>query len=308
MTGWFRQQIDSAYEGLLKREISGTPSHVAVIQDGNRRYARNNGNKATDGHRAGAKTAERILNWCQEFDIEELTLYTFSTENFNRPPEENEALFDLIGEKFRTFADNERVHNSEVAIRAVGETDRLPQHLQNAINYAEGRTVDYDRFRLNIALAYGGRTELLNAAQAIGAEVSKGALSPHEIGVETIEKYLYDGPSYDVDLIIRPGGEERTSNFLPWHANGNEAAVYFCTAYWPEFRKIDFLRAIRTYESREQSWRRTRVRRALALVRTIGDAELSEAHSIIEQFRNSLPQREIKDLGKGDRREPTSNK
>lgn len=307
MTGWFRQQIDSVYEGLLEREISGTPGHVAVIQDGNRRYARSNGGTAIDGHRAGAKTAERILGWCQDLRIEELTLYTFSTENFSRSSEENEALFDLICEKFRKFADHDRVHDNEVAIRAVGETDMLPQRVQKAINYAESRTANYDRFKLNIALAYGGRTELLNAAQAIGCAVNEGDINPHDIDVETIEKYLYDGPSYDVDLIIRPGGEERTSNFLPWHANGNEAAVYFCTAYWPEFRKIDFLRAIRTYESREQSWRRTRVRRALALIRAVGGAELSEAHAIIEQFRDSLPQSELEDFSEGEERSPAAD-
>ena len=108
-----------------------------------------------------------------------------------------------------------------------------------------------------------------------------------------IDRRLYEGPARDVDLIIRTGGDERTSNFLPWHANGNEAAVFFCTPYWPAFAKKDFLRAIRTYESRTESWRRTRARRALAMVRAVGGAELDEARAIVERFREYLPRREL---------------
>jgi tritrans,polycis-undecaprenyl-diphosphate synthase [geranylgeranyl-diphosphate specific] len=107
-----------------------------------------------------------------------------------------------------------------------------------------------------------------------------------------VEAALDDGPRRDVDLIVRTGGDERTSNFLPWQANGNEAAVYFCTPYWPEFRKIDFLRAIRTYENREASWRQTRARRALALVRALGDSECAEATRVLRRFRDALPSSE----------------
>ena len=295
-----------AYERLLAREISGAPRHVAVIQDGNRRYAAEQGTARHEGHHEGAETTEALLDWCEEFGVEECTVYAFSTENFDRPPDEREALFDLIEAKLREFADADRVHDGEVRIRAIGETERLPERLREAISYAEDRTKGYDRLRLNVALAYGGRAELLGATQDIAREVAAGELRPREIDAETIETRLRDGPAQDVDLIIRTGGDERTSNFLPWHANGNEAAVFFCTPYWPEFRKIDFLRAIRTYESREESWRRTRARRALALVRALGSTELDEARGIIDRFRESLPSGELEaaevevEAGSGD--------
>jgi len=288
-----RRLLDRTYERLLEREIGGAPTHVAVIQDGNRRYADEHGKEAADGHRAGAKTTERVLDWCADVGVEELTLYAFSTENFDRPPEENERLFELLDEKLREFADAERVHDREVSIRAIGETDRLPDHLRDAIEYAENRTRGYDRLRLNVALAYGGRAELLGAARDTARAVERGDLAPGEIDASEIDRRLYEGPARDVDLIIRTGGDERTSNFLPWHANGNEAAVFFCTPYWPAFAKKDFLRAIRTYESRTESWRRTRARRALAMVRAVGGAELDEARAIVERFREYLPRREL---------------
>ncbi|SEN00959.1 Undecaprenyl pyrophosphate synthetase [Halorientalis persicus] len=292
MLAWVRQQALSGYERLLRWELSGMPDHVAVIQDGNRRYARNKGEGATEGHRAGAETTEAMLNWCDELGVQELTLYTFSTENFDRPVNQREALFDLIEEKLYEFADADRVHEGEVRIRAIGETQDLPGRVRTAIQYAEGRTRDYDELQLNIALAYGGRAELLGAARDVARDVVYGDLDPDEIDAETVEERLYEGPSRDVDLILRTGGAERTSNFLPWHANGNEAAVFFCTPYWPEFRKVDFLRAIRTYESREESWRTARARRALALVRAMGSAELDEARSILGRFRDALPSSE----------------
>ena len=287
-----REWAQGAYERLLEWELSGTPSHVAVIMDGNRRYARNRGDDAADGHRAGAETTEQVLEWCQEVGVDELTLYTFSTENFDRPAEQNEALFDLLCEKLTEFADADRVHESEVRIRAIGETDMLPERVREAVAYADRRTAGYDRLQLNIALAYGGRAELLSAARDVAREVDHGGLDPAAIDTETVERRLYEGPSRDVDLIVRTGGDERTSNFLPWHANGNEAAVYFCTPYWPEFRKVDFLRAIRTYEHREESWRKTRARRALALVRALGDAEVTEARRVLQRFKGALPSSE----------------
>ncbi|WP_394739264.1 polyprenyl diphosphate synthase [Natronococcus roseus] len=295
MNRWLRERVDAAYEQLLSREIDGVPTHVAVIQDGNRRYARRQGADATDGHRAGAETTERVLEWCQEVGVEELTLYAFSTENFDRPAEEREALYDLLCEKLREFADAERVHDNGVKIRALGAIDRLPERVREAVDYAEERTADYDRFVLNIALAYGGRSELLEAARGVATDVEAGEVDPEEIDVEAIERRLYDEPVRDVDLIIRTGGDERTSNFLPWHANGNEAAVFFCTPYWPEFSKPDFLRGIRTYEHRQESWRRTRARRALALLGAMSDPELAEARSIVDRFRDSLPTAEQPD-------------
>jgi len=290
MYSWVSRRLGRTYERLLHREIGDGPTHVAIIQDGNRRYARKQGDDAPDGHRAGAETSEQVLDWCDELDIKELTLYTFSTENFDRPAAENEPLFDMIASKLRELADSDRLHDREVCIRAIGEIDRLPERVQEAIAYAESETEGYDGFRLNVALAYGGRNELLRAAREVTAAVDAGDLTPDEIDVETIEQRLYRQPVRDVDLIIRTGGDERTSNFLPWHANGNEAAVYFCAPYWPEFSKVDFLRGIRTYESREQSWQRTKVDRAVTLVRALGSLELDEAKRVAGRLRDQLPQ------------------
>ncbi|SFG54366.1 tritrans,polycis-undecaprenyl-diphosphate synthase [geranylgeranyl-diphosphate specific] [Halopelagius inordinatus] len=288
MLEWARRRFAGSYERMLRREIGDSPAHVAIIQDGNRRYARKNGSDAPDGHREGAKTTERVLDWCDELGVEELTLYTFSTENFDRPEDQLESLFDLIESKLYEFADAERVHDGEVRISAIGEVDLLPDRVREAVEYAEGRTEAYDDFRLNIALAYGGRAELLGAARDVARAVERGDLSPDDIGVEEIDGRLYRQPARDVDLIIRTGGDERTSNFLPWHANGNEAAVYFCAPYWPEFSKADFLRGLRTYESREKSWQRTRSERAVALVRAVAETELAEAKTVGGRLREQL--------------------
>jgi tritrans,polycis-undecaprenyl-diphosphate synthase [geranylgeranyl-diphosphate specific] len=290
MLGRLRGVFEDAYGRHLKRGISDPPAHVAVIQDGNRRYARERGyEEATEGHRHGAETTEDVLRWCRELGVEELTLYAFSTENFKRPERERERLFDLLADKLTDFADSEEVHDERVNIRAIGDVDRLPEHAREAVQYAERRTRGYDRFTLNVALAYGGRNELLGAARDVARAVDDGDLDPSAVDVETIEDRLYDRPVRDVDLIVRTGGAERTSNFLPWLANGNEAAVYFCAPYWPAFSKTDFLRAVRTYEHREDSWRRTRARRALALLQALGEAELGEARRVVGRLRDHLP-------------------
>ena len=284
-----RSAVERAYLRYLRRRIETVPTHVAVIQDGNRRYARDRGAAAPDGHRAGADTTERVLDWCADIGVSELTLYAFSTENFARPDAELEPLFDLLEAKLREFADADRVHDQGVQIRALGDIERLPRRVREAVAYAERRTERNDRFTLNVALAYGGRTELLDAARGVARDVADGRLTPDDVDTETVEARLYDRPVRDVDLIVRTGGDERTSNFLPWHANGNEAAVYFCTPYWPEFSEVDFMRAIRTYQSRDESWRRARAERAAALVRAVAEVELTEARRVARRLRERLP-------------------
>jgi tritrans,polycis-undecaprenyl-diphosphate synthase [geranylgeranyl-diphosphate specific] len=283
-----RRAYEDAYERLLKREIGDVPSHVAVIQDGNRRYARREGAEETSGHRAGAQTTERVLEWCEELGVEELTLYAFSTENFERPEDEQEALFDLIETKLTEFADAERVHDAGVCIRAIGDVGRLPRRVREAVEYAERRTEEYDNFRLNVALAYGGRDELLRAARDVARAVADGEMSAEDVDADVVASRLDRTPVRDVDLIVRTGGDERTSNFLPWQANGNEAAVFFCAPFWPEFSKVDFLRGIRTYESREESWQRTRTERAVALVGAVAEVGETEARAVGARLRGQL--------------------
>ncbi|SNR37330.1 polyprenyl diphosphate synthase [Halorubrum vacuolatum] len=284
-----RETLDRVYLRHLRGNLDRIPTHVAVIQDGNRRYARERGRPAPDGHRAGADTTEAVLDWCADLGVEELTLYAFSTENFARPAGELEPLFELLETKIREFASADRVHERGVSIRAIGDRSRFPASVQEAIADAERRTAGYDTFRLNIALGYGGRNELLTAARAIARDVEEGTLEPADVNVETVEEHLHDRPVRDVDLIIRTGGDERTSNFLPWHANGNEAAVYFCAPYWPAFSEADFMRAIRTYQAREESWRSARRERAVALIRAAAAVELEEARTVAARLRDRLP-------------------
>jgi tritrans,polycis-undecaprenyl-diphosphate synthase [geranylgeranyl-diphosphate specific] len=246
-----RTLIDPLYERYLKIQCRHVPSHIAIIQDGNRRYAKLLGVDTASGHRAGADKTEEILDWAHELGISHITLYTFSTENFSRKEDEIGNLFSLFKEKFVSMLTDERVRRYRIRVQMVGERSLLPDDLQAAINAAEEATKDYTGFNLNIALAYGGRNEIVLAAREILSEVEKNGINPDTIDLHTVEQHLHAGKGIPpVDLIIRTGNEYRTSNFLPWLANGHESAVYFCAPFWPMFRKIDLLRAIRTYDQR----------------------------------------------------------
>jgi len=192
-----------------------------------------------------------VLEWAKDIGIRTITLYSFSTENFNRDEGEVNYLFDIFKEKFIGVLSDERVHANQIRVQMIGDRSMLPPDLLETIEAAEEATRHYSRFFLNIALAYGGRNELVHAARRVVAGVREGSIAPDEITPRTVENYLYEGFHLPpVDLIIRTGNERRTSNFLPWMANGNECAVYFCAPYWPLFRKIDLLRAIRLYDQR----------------------------------------------------------
>jgi tritrans,polycis-undecaprenyl-diphosphate synthase [geranylgeranyl-diphosphate specific] len=227
------------------------PNHIAIILDGNRRYAKMLGVDTASGHRAGADRTEKMLDWAHELGICHITLYTFSTENFSRNPEEVGYLFAMFKEKFVGVLSDERVKKFKIRVQMVGDRSLLPDDLKAAIGAAESATKDHTGFNLNIALAYGGRNEIVLAAREILAEVNNNGINPDSIDVHTVEQHLHAGKGIPpVDLIIRTGNECRTSNFLPWLANGHESAVYFCAPFWPMFRKIDLLRAIRTYDQR----------------------------------------------------------
>jgi len=244
------------YELMLKRQVlsEGAVDHVAIIQDGNRRYARQKHMSTAIGHNAGARTTEMVSDWCLELGIKHLTLYAFSTENFHRDEEEKRQLFDLIENKLLELRDSKKIHANKVRVRAIGRIDLLPEDLKEAIFSVDEATRGYNRMYLNVALAYGGQCELVDAARALAHQIRAGKIRSEDLDENLIARYLYphDGdPVPKVDLIIRTGGEYRTSNFLPWQANGNECAAYFCAPYWPEFRKIDFLRAIRIAQSEQ---------------------------------------------------------
>jgi tritrans,polycis-undecaprenyl-diphosphate synthase [geranylgeranyl-diphosphate specific] len=243
--------LEPLYERFLRMQCGHIPRHIAIIQDGNRRYARAIGINTSDGHRAGAEKTEEMLDWAHDLGIQHITLYTFSTENFSRDDEEVGQLFALFKEKFICVLSDERVHKYKIRVQMVGDRSLVPPDLLGAISAAEEATKNYSGFCLNIALAYGGRNEIVLAARDILSSVQGGSIRPDAIDVKMVESHLHGGKGLPpVDLIIRTGNDWRTSNFLPWLANGHESAVYFCAPYWPLFRKIDLLRAIRVYDQR----------------------------------------------------------
>ncbi len=246
-----RNLIDPLYERYLRMQCRHVPNHIAIIQDGNRRYAKQLGVDTARGHRAGADKTEEMLDWAHELGIGHITLYTFSTENFSRKQDEVGNLFSLFKEKFLSVLTDERFERYKIRVQIVGDRSLLPDDLRAAVDAAEGATKDHTGFNLNIALAYGGRNEIVLAAREILSEVEKNGINPDTIDVHTVELHIHAGKGIPpVDLIIRTGNEYRTSNFLPWLATGHESAVYFCAPFWPLFRKIDLLRAIRTYDQR----------------------------------------------------------
>ncbi len=247
----FRNLIDPLYERYLRLQCRHVPNHIAIIQDGNRRYARLFGMDTAEGHRAGADKTEEMLDWAHELGVRHITLYTFSTENFSRDKNEVDHLFVLFLEKFQSILTDERVKKYKIRVQMVGDRSRLPENLLEAIDAAESATRDHTGFCLNIALAYGGRNEIVRAAKEILYGVAQGKIDPAAIDAGTVARYLHGSRGIPpVDLIIRTGNDCRTSNFLPWLASGHESAVYFCAPYWPLFRKIDLLRAIRIYDQR----------------------------------------------------------
>ncbi len=245
-----------AYEKKLMEIIKkgSIPQHVGIIMDGNRRFARELWMEPTKGHIKGKDKLEEVIDWCREVGVKILTVYAFSTENFKRSMDEVETLMRLFVENLKRAADDERTKKYKIRIKVIGQTDLLPKDVQDAIRYAEEKTKDHDKFYLNIAIAYGGREEIINAIKRIAKEVKEGKLRIEDINEDVVRKHLYTGDLPDPDLILRTSGEERISNFLLWQSAYSE--LYFADIYWPTFRKIDFLRAIRSYQLRERRFGR----------------------------------------------------
>lgn len=286
----------SGYEALLAKEIKDkpVPAHVAIIMDGNRRFARKRGLAQYYGHFKGADTTEKVLDWSFDIGIKQLTVYAFSTENFDREDEEKNRLFELIGIKFDKICTDNRTHKRRMRVRVLGNIELLPPALKSSAKHAEEITRNYDGVYLNVALAYGGRQELLDAARKMAWKIKTGDLSLDDINEETISNNLYplSGPIPYVDLIIRTGGDERISNFLPWQANGNECAAYFCAPFWPEFRRIDLLRAIRTFQTREHERQKNTIMRIVKLLSYYGMVEVEDVFSISRRFI-TIPKEEV---------------
>lgn len=240
------------YEKKLLKQIKNAlvPNHMAIIMDGNRRYAQEFGFTSAEGHAKGKDKLEEVLDWCLEIDIKILTVYAFSTENLKREKEELEELMALFIKGFRDAAKDKRVHENKIRIRTIGQVEILPKEVQDAINYAEESTKNHDNYFYNIAIAYGSREEIIQAIQKIALDAKEDKIKIEDINEKLFSSYLYTSDFPDPDLIIRTSGEERISNFLLWQIAYSE--LYFTDVYWPGFRKIDFLRAIRSYQERKR--------------------------------------------------------
>ncbi|MEM3768832.1 MAG: polyprenyl diphosphate synthase [Nitrososphaerales archaeon] len=244
--------IYKIYEKYLRNQISKSevPKHVGIILDGNRRWAEANSYPRWLGHWFGAEKAEKLLEWCNELGIETLTLYVLSVENLQRPPDEVKELFTLIEEKLKCLIQDERLHKYRIHVKALGKIELLPSSIKELLNKIEKATENYDEHFLNIAIAYGGRLEIVDVIRSIAEKVKNGEIDPLEITPKTVEEHLYTShlPDPEPDLIIRTSGEERLSGFLLWQSAYSE--LVFLDVFWPDFRKIDLMRAVRTYQKR----------------------------------------------------------
>jgi short-chain Z-isoprenyl diphosphate synthase len=246
-----RRVLYPAYEARLARRLptDRLPKHIGVMLDGNRRWARAVGADTAHGHRAGAANIEPLLGWCEEVGVEVVTLWLLSTDNLNRPTEELAPLLGIIGDAVESLADERRWR-----LHPVGALDLLPAPMAARLKEAAESTRDVDGMIVNIAVGYGGRREIADAVRALLNDHASRGTSIEELAemldVEHIAEHLYTKGQPDPDLVIRTSGEQRLGGFLLWQSAQSE--FYFCEAYWPDFRRVDFLRAVRAYAQRER--------------------------------------------------------
>ena len=240
------------YSNKLEKEIrnGNLPNHIAIVLDGNRRWAKRNLVLKFDGHFHGADAVENLLDWCEEFGIKIITLYVLSAENLARDDDELHYLFDLIKTRLEKLYNDPRIHKNRMRVKAIGRIEFLPESLREVLNRLENATKDYDNHYLNIAIAYGGQHELVDAIKKIATKIKEGSLDVNSIDKDVIESCLYTShlPQSSPDMILRTSGEKRLSGFLIWQSAYSE--LVFMDVFWPEFRKIDLMRAIRTFQRR----------------------------------------------------------
>ena len=253
MADWkrgLRRVVYPVYEArVLRRMPDNLPKHVGVMLDGNRRWAKSVGRDSAHGHQAGADNIEPLLGWCDEVGIEVVTLWLLSTDNLNRPPAELNQLLEIIETTVESLAERRRWR-----LHPVGALDLLPAPTAERLKAAAEATRDVEGIMVNIAVGYGGRREIADAVRALLHEQASKGMTLEElaevIDVEHIAEHLYTKGQPDPDLVIRTSGEQRLGGFLLWQSAKSE--FYFCEAYWPDFRRVDFLRAIRAYAERER--------------------------------------------------------
>jgi short-chain Z-isoprenyl diphosphate synthase len=250
-----RDRLRGLLVRLYARRVEGhldhdqAPKHIGVIMDGNRRWAKAAGSTTAQGHQAGAAKIEEFLGWCSETDVEVVTLWLLSTDNFDRPQEELVPLLGIIEGVVRTLAEDGRWR-----VQHVGNTDILPSGMQAVLKEAEESTAERDGIVVNVAIGYGGRQEIADAVRSMLLDASDKGQSLEDVAdtvtVDAIGKHLYTKEQPDPDLVIRTSGEQRLSGFMLWQTAHSE--YYFCEVFWPAFRKVDFLRAMRDYALRHR--------------------------------------------------------
>lgn len=247
------QVLYSLYEQRLAREVARVkqPAHVAIMCDGNRRWAREAGfADVSHGHRVGAKKIGELVSWCRGTKVELVTVYLLSTENLRRDPEELELLLDIICDVVDELAAPAR----NCKVRLVGHLDLLPAAVAQRLDQATKATTEHTGMTVNVAVGYGGRQEITDAVRALLLDAAAAGKSIAEVAenlaTEQISGYLYTSGQPDPDLVIRTSGEQRLSGFLLWQSAYSE--IWFTDTYWPAFRRIDFLRALRDYSSRSR--------------------------------------------------------
>ena len=258
---WLLRPLYRAYEERLTQQIDGhpIPRHIGIILDGNRRHGERNGVRDPQAiYTLGAHKLDDVLDWCADLGVPAVTLWVFSTDNLDRPTEQVSGILSAIEAKVRSFAHHPIIHDRRVRVRAIGKLETLPAPLREALQTAAEATTTYAGMTLTIAVAYGGRDEIVDAVRALlGEQIERGLTLPdavEEISRQALARHLYTAGTPDPDLIIRTSGEIRLSGFLLWQSAYSE--FYFCDVPWPAFRRADFLRAVRSYQQRKRRFGR----------------------------------------------------
>jgi tritrans,polycis-undecaprenyl-diphosphate synthase [geranylgeranyl-diphosphate specific] len=241
-----------AYRILGRVKQRRVPAHIAIIMDGNRRWAKKMGVDINVGHEVGRDTLEMVFDWCLDIGAKVLTVYAFSTENLKRSKEEVDFLMSKFAEELTRLIDEPRIHKFNCRVKILGDISLLSPEVRGAAKRLEEKTKDYNGFFFNLAIGYGGREEIIHGIEKIAEDVKDGKIQIEDISEETFSKYLYTADLPDPDLIIRTSGEERISNFLLWQAAYSE--LYFADVYWPEFNKRQFMKAIEDYQLRQRRY------------------------------------------------------
>ena len=248
MINIFKGKKEKKNESVEQLDMNNIPNHIAIIMDGNGRWAKERNLPRTMGHKAGVETVRIILKEAARLGVKNLTLYTFSTENWGRPTDEISTLMKLINTYLKS--ELKEINENGVKLNIFGDMSRLPKESRDALNDAIELTKNNKRINLNLALNYGGRDEIVRATKLIARDIKNNKIKEEDINEKTVEKYLYTNGIPDPDLIIRPSGEQRLSNFLLWQCAYSE--FWYSNINWPDFKEVDLRKAIADYQGRDR--------------------------------------------------------